>query len=121
MKGIDEGGLMSSLPNSIRYDIFIHKYRRLIENSNFFYDKSNKVDYRILYSFCKKFRTEIFMENDFIISSGQRAHNVYLILDGEVELMKDSTNKQVRVILNPGKYFGGLGSEVIQLQNIRAT
>jgi len=60
------------------------------------------------------------MENDSIVTDGQEINDVYLILEGEAEVVKyDLTGKSTT--LTPGDHLGGIIPNVMQMQSIKAT
>ena len=118
-RGIDEDLLLNNLPTSIKYDIVMLQYNLSINNSRFFLNAFGTFDTRIFYSFCKKYKCAVFMENDYIVTAGQQTNDVYFLLDGEAEIVKYS-NLGETTKLYPGNYFGGIISGIVQPQDIRA-
>ena len=117
-KGIDENQILKSLPNSIKYDIFMIRYNNVIQSSRFFKDDKNQLDQNIFYSFCKKFKYQIFMPDDIILTAGQEDNTVYLILEGEVEIQDITTGTVPK--LESGQYFGGIVPNIPQLYTVKA-
>lgn len=120
-KGIDEDYILNNLPISIKYDVVFLRYNVPITNSRFFMNSAGQFDYSIFYSFCKKYKCAIFMENDYITAAGQQTNDVYFLLDGEAEIVRYSPLKGETTKLYPGNYFGGIVPGIVQPQGIRAT
>lgn len=117
---MNEDELLNALPISIKYDIFLFRYNNTIRSSQFFRNSLNLFDQTIYYSFCKYYQTEIYLENDSIITSGQKMNDIYLILDGEVEVIQNESWLMETQKLRPGDYFGGLLQNKIQSQDLKA-
>ena len=77
-------------------------------------------DQRIFYSFCKKCRYGIFMKRDYLITIGQQVNDVYLILEGSADVIELKMSRRYTSIIGPGDYFGGIFSNMTQIQNVRA-
>lgn len=61
------------------------------------------------------------MENDLLVTIGQEVSDVYVVLDGEAEVVDyNITAKNVKK-LHPGDHIGGIVASMIQLQNVKAT
>ena len=60
------------------------------------------------------------MENEIIISSGQKINDVYFILDGEVEVMNNDSPDNEYNKLKAGQYFGGIVQNITQVYDIKA-
>lgn len=58
------------------------------------------------------------MPDDVIITAGSEVNSVYLILDGEVEILDYTAVMFPR--LTKGQYFGGIIPNVVQLNDVRA-
>ena len=60
------------------------------------------------------------MENDSIMSVGQEVNDIFIILEGEAEVV--SYNLMERgVSFGPGDHLGGILPRVMQIQNIKAS
>jgi len=119
-RGVNEDQLLNALPKSIKYDIFLFRYNNTLRSSQFFKNSQNQFDQTIYYSFCKNYRTEIYLENDSIITSGQKRNDVYFILDGEVEVIQNESWLMETQKLRPGDYFGGIIQNQTQYQDLKA-
>lgn len=58
------------------------------------------------------------MKNDFIIHAGQEVNDIYFILEGKAEIVKYNLNSSKASSLHPGDYFGGIFTNMTQIQNI---
>jgi len=119
-KGIDENQLLGILPNSLRYDIFMSRYENVINNSKFFKDDKGKFDSRIYSTFCKKYKCGVFMENDAIVSAGQEINDIFIILEGEAEVVSYNLMEK-GISFFPGDFLGGIIPNVMQIQSIKAS
>jgi len=60
------------------------------------------------------------MENDSIMSVGQEINDIFIILEGEAEVV--SYNLMERgMAFGPGDHLGGILPNVMQIQNIKAS
>lgn len=61
------------------------------------------------------------MEGDFLVTIGQEVSDVYIVLDGEAEIVDyNITAKNVKK-LHPGDHIGGIIANMIQLMNVKVT
>ncbi len=111
---------MQLLPNSLRIDIFLNRYEAVINNSKFFKDEKGKFDPRIVSTFCKKYKSGVFMENDSIMSAGQEINDIFIILEGEAEVVSYNLMERGMSFV-PGDHLGGILPNVMQIQNIKAS
>lgn len=117
---MNEDELLNALPRSIKYDIFLFRYNNTLRSSHFFRNSLNQFDQTIYYSFCKYYQTETYLENDSILTSGQKMNDVYLILDGEVEVIQNESWLMETQKLRPGDYFGGILQNKTHYQDLKA-
>ncbi len=118
-KGIDENKMLSKLPNSLRYEIIYNRYEHIFLKSKLFKTEFNQLNEPVLRSFIKKMEIKIFMPNDNILVAGQEANDLYLVLDGEIEVINFIDHNLPQLM--PGQYCGGIIQNVPQLYNIRPT
>lgn len=63
----------------------------------------------------------VFMESDFIVVAGQEVGDVYLILEGEAEVVQYHIDVKNAAKYTPGDHLGGMIPNMVQLQNVKAS
>lgn len=64
---------------------------------------------------------QVFMESDFIVVSGQEVKDVYVILEGEAEVVQFNFDGKKTAKFSPGDHLGGIIPHMAQLNNVKAT
>lgn len=104
-KGIMENSILDELPHSIKISIQMYTYSNSIIASHIFKDSSGAIDYNITQSLFRLMTIQYFLVGDSIIKVGDKNFDMYIILEGEVDVL-NIQGKKVLATLKEGAHFG---------------
>ena len=104
-QGIQESKILKELPHSIRSSLQIHRYSKAMMASQVFKDSLGNVDYNIALSIFRIITIQHYLVGDAIIKVGDKSQDMYVILEGEVDVL-NIQGKKVLATLREGAHFG---------------
>ncbi len=99
-KGIDDQGLVTELPESLRKEVRMQILEHLVQNA----DVIPKDDTGPVLSIIERLAIRLFPRGEFIIREGEIALEMYLLAEGVVDICGPEGKRICR--LTPGKCFG---------------
>ena len=99
-KGIDDQGLLTSMPETLRKEVKMHLLEHLVQNT----DVIPKDDAGPVVSIVERLDIRLFPRGEFIIREGEIALVMYLLIEGVVDICGAEGKRICR--LTPGKCFG---------------
>lgn len=104
-KGILEEDILKDLPASIKTSIQISRFSIAIGRSQVFKNSQDDIDYKITLSIFRIITIQYYLVGDSIIQVGDKSNEMYIILEGEVDVL-NLQGKKVLATLKEGAHFG---------------
>ncbi|XP_036358557.1 cyclic nucleotide-gated cation channel beta-3-like isoform X2 [Octopus sinensis] len=101
-KTLDENSLIETLPRKMRIDLAIHVHYSTLSKLKIFQD----CDQNLLFDLVAKLRPVLCLPGDFICHKGEVGKEMYIVNNGQVEVVGGSDNNTVLATLHEGSVFG---------------
>ncbi|GFO45982.1 cyclic nucleotide-gated cation channel [Plakobranchus ocellatus] len=101
-KTIDERSLVSSLPKKLQADLAINVHFNTLSKVRLFQD----CERNLLYDLVLKLKPILFLPGDYICRKGEVGKEMYIVTQGEVEVLGGEKNSTVLATLKEGSVFG---------------
>ena len=95
---------MGELPLGLQTDIRLNRYYRIVKKSSLFRE-NGKFSEAVARSIFRMINIEYYMKGDFLITGEDTTSDLYLILDGQVNI---ESCGEILERQTPGDYMGGL-------------
>ncbi|CAE1332046.1 CNGB1 [Acanthosepion pharaonis] len=101
-KTLDENSLIEYLPRKMRIDLAIQVHYSTLSKLKIFQD----CDQNLLFDLVAKLRPVLCLPGDFICHKGEVGKEMYIVNNGQVEVVGGSDNNTVLATLHEGSVFG---------------
>uniref|UniRef100_A0A8C4SG26 Cyclic nucleotide-gated cation channel beta-1-like n=1 Tax=Erpetoichthys calabaricus TaxID=27687 RepID=A0A8C4SG26_ERPCA len=99
---LDEQELLVQLPDKMRLDIAVDVSYSIVSKVPLF----QGCDLQMIYDMLKKLRSVVYLPGDYVCKKGEIGRAMYIIKDGEVQVLGGPDGKTVLVTLRAGSVFG---------------
>ena len=106
-KGNIDSEIIKQLPNSMMCDIQMYRYNSAIVQSQIFKDPEGNINQQLTRTLFRLMEIQYYLIGDCIIKLGDKNYDIYIILEGEVEVINIKGNLVVAT-LKTGDHFGEL-------------
>ncbi|XP_074644365.1 cyclic nucleotide-gated channel beta-1-like [Tubulanus polymorphus] len=101
-KTLNENSLIDTLPRKMRTDLAIHVHFQTLSKVKLFQD----CDKNLLYDMILKLKPVLYLPGDFICKKGEVGTEMYIVMNGSVEVVGGPNNDTVFATLHTGSVFG---------------
>ncbi|RUS77337.1 hypothetical protein EGW08_014891 [Elysia chlorotica] len=101
-KTIDERSLVSSLPRKLQTDLAINVHFNTLSKVQLFQD----CERNLLYDLVLKLKPILYLPGDYICQKGEVGKEMYIVTQGQVEVVGGENNQTVLATLHEGSVFG---------------
>nr|CAD7265632.1 unnamed protein product [Timema shepardi] len=113
--GTDETTILDTLPPNLRADIAIHVHIATLNKVQIF----NNCDPALLRDLVLQLRPVVFLPGDFICRKGEVGKEMYIVKNGQVQVMGGENTRQVLATLTEGSVFGEISLLALEGGNRR--
>nr|ANV21130.1 cGMP-gated cation channel beta-X [Mordacia mordax] len=99
---LDESELLDKLPTKMRLDIAIDVNYDIVSKVDLF----KGCDRQMIYEMLLRLKSVVYLPGDFVCKKGELGREMYIIKEGEVQVVGGPNNKIVFVTLKAGSVFG---------------
>ncbi|MBN3293264.1 CNGB1 protein, partial [Polypterus senegalus] len=99
---LDEQELLVQLPDKMRLDIAVDVSYSIVSKVPLF----QGCDLQMIYDMLKRLRSVVYLPGDYVCKKGEIGRAMYIIKDGEVQVLGGPDGKTVLVTLRAGSVFG---------------
>nr|CAD7404266.1 unnamed protein product [Timema poppensis] len=111
----DETTILDTLPPNLRADIAIHVHIATLNKVQIF----NNCDPALLRDLVLQLRPVVFLPGDFICRKGEVGKEMYIVKNGQVQVMGGENTRQVLATLTEGSVFGEISLLALEGGNRR--
>ncbi|XP_076470113.1 uncharacterized protein LOC143300380 isoform X2 [Babylonia areolata] len=101
-KTIDERSLVAALPKKLQTDLAINVHFNTLSKVQLFQD----CERNLLYDLVLKLKPNLFLPGDYVCHKGEVGKEMYIISQGQVEVVGGQNNELVLATLSEGSVFG---------------
>ncbi|XP_056022845.1 cyclic nucleotide-gated cation channel beta-1-like isoform X6 [Ostrea edulis] len=101
-KILDEKGLMDTLPKNLRTDLAIHVHFNTLSKVKLFQD----CDKTLLFDLVLKLKPILYLPGDYVCRKGEVGKEMYIVSQGQVDVVGGPDNSIVLATLKEGSVFG---------------